>query len=135
MLVYHEKEIKEAEKALTDIMISKFGRVRVTTVEESFRSRFPLDMPKDILYIFDEADAVFIDQRRELSGQGRVLGLTATGLTASTMAERDFLLSRKFHFMSSGIDTGLNFDEVQKVDNLATFFSDNVDMAKLIYVG
>ena len=63
------------------------------------------------------------------------MGLTATGLSHSSVAEKYFL-STKFGLLNISAGISSNIDkEVKRVADISSFLSMNDEMAKLIYMG
>ena len=90
VLIYHEQEILAAEQPHIDIMQKHFGdKVSAITYSE-FHGRL-ITLEADTLTIMDEADLALIDKRIKLEGSGLFLGLTATGLSHASTAEKYYL--------------------------------------------
>ena len=136
-LYYHEKEIIDAEREFINHIKLTYKEVQINAISfDTLEERQKIKVPEGTIVIADEADAAFLDRRLRIKGEGYVLGLTATGLSALRPEESDFLSNKvglDMLIMSSGIETGVT-DFVPQI-SLDDFFQRQSNTAKLIYVG
>ena len=73
--------------------------------------------------IVDEADSLFLDSRCGITGDGPLVGLTATSIDAMYTYEQTHMLrTLRFAFVSSGLPDRVQEQQVETVDSVAAFF-------------
>ena len=136
-LYYHEKEIIDAEREFINHMKDTYKEVQIKVLSFDNLQGQMIKAPEGTIVIVDEADAAFLDRRLGIEGEGYLLGLTATGLSALRPVESDFLSNKAglgMLIMSSGIETGVTENDLART-SLNDFFQRQSNMAKLIYIG
>ena len=108
-LVYHEAELMVAERLHINMMKEKYGHEKVEVTCFASLPDKKINLQPRTLVLVDEADAAFIDHRIPVYGDGYLLGLTATGLSATEIYENDLICNKlRFLSLSSGIRTDFN---------------------------
>lgn len=134
VLIYHEQEILAAEQPHIAIMQKHFGDKVSAITYSHFQSKV-ICLEAGTLTITDEADSALIDKQIKLDGKGLFLGLTATGLSHASEAEKYYLANKiSLVNISAGVPTDID-REVTRAKDINSFFSTNDAMAKLIYMG
>ena len=86
------------------------------------------------MVLVDEADHLFLDKYCKVSGEGAIVGLTATSYDVMRESEQSHMLNTlEFQFVASGMTVNADEKKVIDTNSLDEFFDATPTMAHIIY--
>ena len=139
-LLYSDKDLRDFEvdmvaglkTLLSDKELNVIAKEELT--ETNDRGHPVLEVPHGSLVIVDEADSLFLDSYCQISGDGAVVGLTATSADAMHSYEQTHMLATMaFQFIQSGMEAAAVEENVMEVASFDEFFATSPGVAHIVY--